>query len=370
MPPPPIAEALINQFITFLEPNNIAIRSASSSAQAQAIVDVVKKRVVAQRKPAVSDQERLKQYIDNIYIVLHSANIADIAVDHDVPEATVRRILSVIEVAVVIFLGPHDSNRGRSPNIWSILDPRRPLNAMHNQIVWPQQLPAHVNTVCMAIEQMMKNGKPLGPKLMAVSTQDIGAVLYGARLLGLALGRSSQPTRASTDNPQDRGDSVPLQGKQLFQVANQRVVEPEIGLHEKWQAERLGQSSLHGNSMQKYAEASSAPYGNGTPRSRVPDPHPSQLSAPAPRSTKEGIKIAKKMAISRLVDKESRSEYIASSSEPGIARSRGASGLGSWKIVERKARDYDMAIDVEAMDDMGNESVFEDEGVEEQGRAF
>jgi hypothetical protein len=195
---------------------------------------------------------------------------------------------------------------------------------------------------------------------MAVSTQDIGAVLYGARLLGLALGRKYQLPRASTDDSQDRGNSVPLQGEQLFQVANQRVAEPKIGLPEKWQTERFGQSSLHGNGMQKYAEASSAPFTNGTLRSRVPDPHPSRLSAPAPLSTKDGVKIAKKMTISHLVDKERRPEDKASSSDPGIARSRGASGLGSEKIVERKARDYNMAIDVEAMDDMGNEGVFED----------
>jgi hypothetical protein len=189
MPPPPIADVLINQFIAFLDPTSIAIRSASSSAQAQAIIDLVKKRIAARKKSAASDQERLKQYINNIYAVLHSAYIADIAVDHDVPEATVWHIFSVIEVAVMIFLGSHDSNQGRSPNIWSILDPSRPIETIDSRIVGPAHSQAHVHRICMAIHRILQDGRALGPRLMAVSTQNLKVVYNGTRSLAIAIGR-------------------------------------------------------------------------------------------------------------------------------------------------------------------------------------
>jgi hypothetical protein len=122
MSPPPIAGILIDHFIDFLQLANIAVISASSSTQAQAVIYVVQKCVAAWKKMAASD-ERLKPYIDSIYAVLRSANTVDIAVDHDVAENTVRCIFSVIEVAVIVFLGPRDGVRERSPSIWSVLIP-------------------------------------------------------------------------------------------------------------------------------------------------------------------------------------------------------------------------------------------------------
>jgi hypothetical protein len=41
----------------------------------------------------------------------------------------------------------------------------------------------------MAVEKLLKNDTPLGSRLPAVSTQDLEAILYGARLLSLAAAR-------------------------------------------------------------------------------------------------------------------------------------------------------------------------------------
>jgi hypothetical protein len=67
--------------------------------------------------PVKSDQERLRQYIDNFHTVIDTANAVKLAIDHGLKVPDVQRILSIVDVGISVFFGALDTAKNRSTNI-------------------------------------------------------------------------------------------------------------------------------------------------------------------------------------------------------------------------------------------------------------
>jgi hypothetical protein len=174
-------QTLIGQFNKFLEPNNIALRSQTSSVHAHTIVEVLKKRVGACARLTKSDQDRLQQYIDNFCTVIHTADPVELAVDHGLKVPDVQRITSVVGVGIAIFLEAYDAAQNRSINIWSILG-YSPI-ATTETTVWPPQVTQHASAVRDAVITVHDKRIPLNPSLVAVPLKDLENLCHGASLL-------------------------------------------------------------------------------------------------------------------------------------------------------------------------------------------
>jgi hypothetical protein len=86
-------------------------------------------------------------------------------------------------VAIIIVLDPCDKDRQRSLDIWSVLEPQGIIEAINNRTFWSLSRPALADAVHMSIEETKKNGRPLGPSLIAVSTPDLVALSNGTSFL-------------------------------------------------------------------------------------------------------------------------------------------------------------------------------------------
>lgn len=77
--------------------------------------------------PGSSDDQCLQHFIDCSYTILQAIKSAGLAIDTGIKRDAIDRIISVIRVTLVIFLGPYDVHPQRAVAVWSVLEPQAPL---------------------------------------------------------------------------------------------------------------------------------------------------------------------------------------------------------------------------------------------------
>ena len=188
-----MADALISfvlkQLDDFLDPTNVTNFSYTDKAAAPKVLDIVSKRVNARKKAAGPGRNRLQQHIDAFQTVLRGANFGDIAIDLGIDSNEVRRILTVVQLAVNFFLGQngHGSLTGQPPNVLSILDPLLTTTAYLGATLWPQSVEHRANALRDAINVVSRNSKALGPDIVLVPRKDLDTIQHGAALLAETL---------------------------------------------------------------------------------------------------------------------------------------------------------------------------------------